>query len=282
LALVGYGGLVLLGLLAHESLLAAVGSLLLGAVLLLRGAPAGRTVGRPALVAGLGLTATGGTLLYNLVYASGFSTPEWGLIAYGLALAIASRHLHADVGPVSVATFVGWSFPLLLGPLMLFAFDAALTGPAGDGMRSLADPVIATALVEPMALALRWLGTPAETFGTNLVLETADGSLTLGVGLVCAGIYPLILFVGLLALHAWQTRAEPRKASTHFAVGAFGLYLFNVVRLVALAEIGQRWGAHRLQEAHAHLGWILYGVFAVLFWIVVVPRLEDAEADPAG
>lgn len=284
LALVGYGGLVLLGLLAHESVVAAVGSLLLGAVLLLRGSPPSAQVGRPALVAGLGLGAAGGVFIYNLIAGSGLSTPEWGLLAYGLGLLAAAPNLERAIGRVDVGTLVGWSFPLLLGPLVLFAFDAALASPQGTGMRSLADPFIATMLVAPMGWALNLAGTPATTRGTDLILETADGSLTLGVGLVCAGIYPLVLFVGLLGLHAWQTRSQPRTALTHLGLGTLGLYLFNLVRLVALAKVGERWGAAWLQTVHAHLGWVLYGLFAVLFWIVVVPRVEtddEVEGEPS-
>lgn len=271
---------MLLGLLAHESLLAATGSLLLGAALLLRGEPPAAASGRPAIVAGIGLGAAGGVLLYNLTFASGFSLPERGLLVYGMLLLVASRHLQASLGPVRVSTLVGWSFPLLLGPLLLFAFDAALAGPAGAGARSLADPFISTALVTPMAAVLDLLGTPASTYGSNLVIETADGSLTLGVGLVCAGIYPLVLFVGLLGLHAWQTRAEPRTALSHFALGTVGLYLFNLARLVVLAKVGEHYGAAQLQAVHAHLGWILYGLFAILFWVVIVPRVDRSRAVP--
>lgn len=275
LALVGYGGLVAMDLIAHESLLAAAGSLLLGGFLLLRGDPPSAASGRPALVAGLGLAALAGVVFYNLTFDSGFSPPEWGLVLYGLALLAAAANLDASLGSLEVETLVAWSFPLLLGPLALFAFDAALAGPRGTGMRSLADPFIAHALVTPMALTLQALGTPVEKAGTHLVLETADGSLTLGVGLVCAGVYPLLLFAGLLGLHAWQNRSRPRKALAHFGIGAAGLYVFNLARLVVLAKIGERWGAWWLQTVHAHLGWILYGIFALLFWIVIVPRTAD-------
>lgn len=264
-------------LIAHESLVAAAGSLLLGGFLLLRGDPPSAAPGRPALVAGLGVGALAGVLLYNLLFDSGLSPPEWGLILYGLALVAASVNLDAALGRLEVDTLVAWSFPLLLGPLTLFAIDAALAGPRGTGMRSLADPFIAHGLVTPMALALQALGTPVEARGTHLVLEAADGSLTLGVGLVCAGVYPLVLFAGLLALHAWQQRADPQRALAHLGLGAAGLYVFNLVRLVVLAKVGERWGAWWLQTVHAHLGWILYGVFALLFWIVIVPRVETPE-----
>lgn len=273
---------MLLGLLAHESLVAATGSLLLGAALLLRGEPPAAASGRPAIVAGLGLGALGGTLLYSLTFGSSLIAPEWGLLGYGVGLLAAAPNLDEQIGPVDVSTIVGWSFPLLLGPLVLFAFDAALTGSQGTGMRSLADPVIGTIFVGPMAFVLELIGTPTRTHGPNLMVETADGSLTLGVGLVCAGIYPLVLFVGLLGLHAWQTRAQPRTAMTHLALGTAGLYLFNLLRLVALAKIGQRWGATELQTAHAHLGWLLYGVFAIVFWIVIVPNVEGSRATGAG
>ncbi len=275
LALVGYGMLVAVGLVAHESLFAGVGSLLLGGALLLREGIPNVEVGRPSLTAGIGVVAIAGVTSYNLAMGSHLGLPEWGLLVYGVFLVIAAGHLDRAVGPTDVAALVGWSFPLLLGPLLLFSLDASIGGSAGPRLNSGAEPLIATFLVKPMAFGLQALGTSAQVYGTDLVVATETGSLTLGVGLVCAGLYPMVLFGGILGLHVWQTRPSLRDGSVYLFLGFAGLYVVNLLRLILLTKIGQRWGPLWLQTAHAHLGWILFGLFAALFWIAIAPRIDE-------
>lgn len=115
---------------------------------------------------------------------------------------------------------------------------------------------------------------PTTTVGNNLVLPTSDGTLTLGVGLICAGIYPAVLLLGVIGLHAWRNRLGPRLITLYVAAGLVGLYIVNLLRLVLLAHVGQRWGGSMLQTAHAHLGWALFALFMVAFWFLLVRRIE--------
>lgn len=275
-ALSGYGLLVLLGVLAHDAPLAGVLSVVLGAALLLPALPAAR-VGRPWLVAGLGAACAGGVVLYNLLAGSGLSLPEAGLLAYGLGLLAAAPFLDQRVGRTAVGSLVGWSFALVLAPLALFALNAVAS--AGDGSAgAAAAPVIAATLVAPTAAGLALLGSPNEVIGNNIVLATPRGTLSLGIGLVCAGLYPMVLFAGVVGLHGWQTRMAPRRLAAILVAGLAGLWLANLVRLVTLAKVGQAWGGEALQTAHAHLGWILFALFMVVFWAAL---LRPAAA-PAG
>lgn len=279
LGLVGYGLLIVLQVLAHEALFAGLASLAIGGLLLATGVPDVR-VHRARLVGWLGAGTVGGVLLYNLATRSGLILPEWGILLYGVALLVAARFLDRKVGRVEVGSLVGWSFPLLLAPLLLFALNAVLTGQSGAQAGSAAQPVVIHLLVLPTAFGLNLLGTPAEVVRDNLILETSNGSLALGIGLVCAGLYPIVLFVGVLGLHAWHERLPARRFAAYLGVGTLGLYLANLVRLVLLAKVGQRWGGEALQTAHAHLGWILFAVFMALFWVVVLRRIEAPRAAP--
>ena len=272
LMLAGYGVLVLAGVLPHDSPLAGLASLLAGVAVLAFGLPA---VGAPRaqVVAGLGCACVGGVAGYALATRDGLGLAEAAIVAYGLLLMAAAPNLRREVGVgdrrMGVSTLVGWSFPVVLAPLSLFALNAALSsGESGAA----AAPIVERLVVAPTAWALRWLGTPVERIGSTLLLATPRGSLSLGVGLVCAGLYPAVLFGGLVGLHAWRSRMPPRSIALVLAAGLAGLWVLNLLRLVLLTKIGVRWGMAALQTAHANLGWILFCAFMAAFWAVVLRR----------
>lgn len=111
-----------------------------------------------------------------------------------------------------------------------------------------------------------------------MLVPTPRGTLSLGVGLVCAGLYPIVLFTGLVALHAWTDRIRPLRAFTLVAAGIAGLWVLNLVRLVALTRVGVLWGPGALQSAHANLGWILFALYMVVFWAVALRRRPSTVA----
>lgn len=275
-ALVGYGALVLAGVLAHEAPWTGLAAIAGGAAALLwprPGGPARHSLPgtRATALAVLGLGLAGAVAGYNLLRGSDVSWPEAALLGYGLALAAASRVLDARVaGRVEVATLVGWSFPLLLAPFALYALNGVL----GEGMPAPASAVIEATLVAPLAGALGLLGDPVRTAGPAVLLPTARGTLTLGVGLVCAGLYPAVMFLGALGLHGWQHRLAAPRLAGYLALGLLGLWAANVLRLVVLAKVGQAWGAEALQLAHEHAGWLLFLGFMGLFWGLVLRPVE--------
>lgn len=280
--LAGYGGLVLSGVLPHDAPIMGGLSLVLGLALLAFGLPA---VGAPRarFVALLGSSCVGGTLGYALARPNGLGGPEIALLAYGVLLMAASFHLDRKVGRFPIAAAVGWSFPVVLAPLALFAVNASLSSPSTGAA---AGPIVQTLVVGPTAWALQLVGTPVERVGSTLLLATPRGTLSLGVGLVCAGLYPAVLFGGLVGLHAWTDRVPLRRLVAVLVAGVAGLWVMNVLRLVVLARIGIRWGMDALQTAHANLGWILFAGFMALFWAVALrtpaARGKAATADVQG
>lgn len=263
LMLAGYGLLVLAGVLPHDAPVAGAASLMAGAVLLAAGLPA---VFRPrrSIVALLGCACIGGVAGYALARGSGLSAPELAIVAYGMLLLVAAPRLDARLGRFQVGSLVGWSFPLLLAPLSLFALNAGLSSPQAG---SAAGPLVQAMVVDPTAALLRLLGTPVHQAGSTLVLATPRGTtMSLGIGLVCAGLYPGVLFGGLVALHAWHDRVPLRRAALLVLGGLAGLWLLNVVRLVLLTRIGLAYGMDALQAAHANLGWLFFSAFMVVFW----------------
>lgn len=279
LALAGYGLLVLLGLLAHDSRAAGAVATAGGLLLLARGLPRLAAPRRLVPVA-VGLLCVGGLVAYNVPRGSGLGLPELAILAYGVALLGAAPFLQARVGRTDVATLVGWSFPLLLAPLAVFALDAAMTG---DGPKA-ASPLVQALVVVPTQHGLQWTGTPVARSGSTLVVGTPRGSLSLGVGFVCAGLYPMVLFAGVLALHGWRTRPPARQVALWAVAGAAGLWAVNVLRLVILTRVGIADGAGALQAWHANLGWILFAAFMAVFWALALrrPGPRPPPTPPAG
>lgn len=278
LLLCGYGTLVLVGVMPHDAPWAGAVALLAGLLLLSLGLQhlpkiqAGQDSDLPRRrlwVAGLGATLVVGVLLYNIIRRSGLGLPEWGILGYGALLMAASPRLDRRFGGTTVANIVGWSFPLLLAPLALFALNAAISSGAGE---TAASPLVQLFVVQPTAAGLRLTGLPVQVTGSTLLVPTPRGNLSLGVGLVCAGLYPMVLFAGLAAMHVWTERIGWRKSALLVGAGILGLWVLNLIRLVALARVGVAWGPSALQSAHANLGWILFALYMVLFWSVALRR----------
>lgn len=279
LLLMGQGLLVLTRILDHEAprwlgLLV----LLLGAALASWGRLPSVALRRSWLVAALGALAAGGVVAYNLLARSSLGLPELAILAYGVALLAASRHLERRVWHTDVGTLVAYSFPLLLAPLSLYAVNAATTTAAG------ATPLawyIRHGLVAPMALALAGFGIETSVLGDTVRLGTSRGALFLTVGVVCAGLYAGALFMGVFALFAWQQRTPPMRLAAYLALGLFGLHVANVLRLVLLALVGWRWGGEALQSFHQHAGWVIFLVWTLAFWALVLRRFEGRRAPAA-
>lgn len=290
LALAGYGALVTLRVLAHESLAVGVLIMLAGAALAWAARPRAPASppspgaprappGHSLAAAALGALAAGGVLAYNLRARSGLEPAEVAILAYGALLLAAAPHLHRRVAGASVGTVVAWSFPLVAAPLGLYALDAALDALEGS---SPLDAFIRHGLVTPMAVTLAALGFEARAVDQTVMLATPRGWLALSVGVVCAGLHPSVLFLGVFGMHAWQERSPPRRLAALLALGLVGVYLANVVRLVALALVGYEWGGEALQRAHAHLGWLLFVAWMMLYWWLVLRRFSGAAPPPSA
>ncbi len=270
LGLAGYGTLVLLRVITHESMFAGAASLIAGLALLVVGLPP-LHLRHGKIVAAIGGICVAGVLLYNLARRSDLGIPEWGILAYGLLLLLAASRLDHRIRRLDVGTLVAWSFPLILAPLTMFSLNAGIS--AGQG-ETAASPIVHALVVLPSAALLGIMGTSLDVVGNSFVMDTPRGSLTLGVGLVCAGLYPMVLFGGLVALHGWQNKLRPGRLAAYLGTGILGLWFVNLIRLVILTRVGARWGVHALETVHAHIGWILFAGFMVLFWGIVLRKIE--------
>ncbi len=282
LGLAGYGLLILLQILPHDAPFAGAASMVLGLLCLVaavRQTQATRGTTSPTrrrVVNIVGAISVGGVVLYNGIRGSTMETPEWGILGYGVALLVAAPHMHRRIGNINVGTLVAWSFPLLLAPLAMYAVNAVLSA---DNAGTAATPIVGALVVAPTGSLLWLFGIDAQVVGNNLILAGPQGRLTLGVGLVCAGLYPMVLFGGLMGLHAWERQVSWRRLAAYLSTGLLGLWFVNLLRIVILVKVGQLWGGAWVQTVHAHIGWVLFGIFMVAYWAVVL-RVVEAPGKP--
>lgn len=284
LLLLGQGLLVVTRILDHEAPFAAgVALVVAGGALLAwplvrartrKAAPATATprdARRSLLLGSIGALAAGGVVVYNALARSDLSPPEVAILGYGLALVVAAMFLERRLAGVPVTTLVAYSFPLVLAPLGLFAVNAMLAHAGG------AAPLrwyIQGGLVAPMAAGLQLGGISAQALGDTVRLGTPQGALFLTVGVVCAGFYAGVLFMGVFALFAWESRTPPPRLAAYLGLGLLGLHAANVVRLIALGAVGFAWGGQALQDFHEHAGWVLFLGWTIAFWWLVLRRFE--------
>jgi archaeosortase C (PEF-CTERM variant) len=267
IGLIGYGMLIVGGVTPHESARMAVFSIIAGTILAWRHLPDVPFTSRAA-VATLGAVCLLGPIAYNELVASDYGTAELALMAYGAAVLLATPALSRRVGSTSVGNLVAWSFPLFVAPMALYTLNALLSAQSTE---SAATPFVAAAVVRPTGQMLQWLGTPVEFAGNNLIVATSRGSLALGVGLACAGLYPMVMFGAILGLHAWYVRMRWMRVLVHLVLGLAALWIVNLIRLLILAEVGIAWGGQKLQMVHAHLGWLLFTLFMTGYWFLARP-----------
>lgn len=289
LLLVGQGLLVVLGVLDHEAPFA-TGAAITVAGVVLAGVGWRRTA-RPAepearavrdwrtwFVGILGALAAAGVVLYNVLASSTFVAPEYAILGYGVALLLAAPYLHRRVGPVSLGTLVAYSIPLVLAPLGLWAVNAVMDAHAeSTPMRW----YVSDGLVAPTSWLLALTGQDVTTTGDTFRVMSASGPLFLTVGVVCAGLYATVIFLGVFALFAWEQKTPPTRLAAYLAVGVVGLHFANVVRIALLVVVGERWGVDALQAFHKHAGWVFFLAWSLLFWAVVLRRLEGGGKSTA-
>lgn len=202
------------------------------------------------------------------------------LSLYAAGMVAATYHLGHRIGPLQVDTLVGWSFSLVLAPLLLLLLHTQVIDPAGGGSGTFTDRAVTTFVLLPTAWGLSAAGLPSHVVGDDILISTTQGELMLNVGLVCAGLYPMIVFLGVLGHHAWRLWPQRRIVWTGLAIGLVGLYLTNLVRLVLLVKIGAEWGIGTLHMVHANLGWLLFASFLFVFWNVFMRQAEPTR--PTG
>lgn len=110
----------------------------------------------------------------------------------------------------------------------------------------------------------------------NLIsfISTTGDTITLAVVSDCAGIWSLGTFTAATAIVLWSfPEGRTRKGMAYIAVGYLGTYAANIIRVTVIAYFGYLFGpAGVIEEAHIHVGWIIFTIWMILFWYVFFTR----------
>lgn len=279
LGLAGLGASILGGVIPHEDWVVGAGLLVFGVVLVATGRLPWAPLS-PSWVLFAGLLA-GGTVLANVALTHQIGGPQM-LAALLAAILLATGPLcgrrltppasRRDVAPEMLALGGGVA---LGAPLALWAAQAAFKHASGTTPIEWFD---ATLLVLPVHWMLGALGIQSVPAGQTLRLATPRGPLAVEVGVACSGLQAMALFLGILAVFAVATKPSGKRLAAWSAVGLAGVYVANLLRLVAVVWAGWRFGAQTLQDVHANAGWVFFVAWSLLFALYVRRDLRRAEA----
>jgi exosortase/archaeosortase family protein len=91
----------------------------------------------------------------------------------------------------------------------------------------------------------------------------------------------MAVFGGVLAIFLVTQRPPPGVMAVWTAVGLAGVYVANLVRIVAIVAVGHAWGVAALLRAHAQAGWVVFVAWALLFAHLARRHVAATAAPPA-
>lgn len=282
LGLGGYGVSILSGVIPHEDPIIGTGLLAFGLVLTVTGTLPSFARSRPWHLVGLGAALLTVVAVATLLTGRGPSGPMLLLALLGAALVAAAafhaRSLH--VGRRSLALRdLAPSAAIALGvPLALWLVQATFKRLSGVTPLEAFEIYF---LVLPLHWALGQLGIATTMDGQFLTLPGPQGPLAVQIGVACSGLQAMALFLGILALFSIAERPPGPRLAAWTAVGLTGVYVANLLRLLAIVLSGHGWGAAALQDVHAHAGWAFFVAWSLVFALWVrrdVHRLATPRA----
>lgn len=223
------------------ALLGAAGTIMLGVVALAWGVTGVAPGGPLLLLAALGFCV----ILAGALHA-------WKPSLRGRSIAI------RDLGPCIAIT---------LGvPILFWMAQAAFKRYVG------ATPVEAfevAFLVTPIDWILGLSGYSSSMEGQRLTLMGPAGPMAVEIGVACSGLQAMALFLGILGLFAVAEKPSNRRLAKWAIIGLIGVYLSNVLRLLAVILSGHYWGTRMLYDVHAHAGWAFFVAWSLAFalWV---------------
>lgn len=269
LGLSGQGLGILVGIVPHEDLLVGIGLLAFGIVLL-------ATSRLPVFPIRAGHLRWTGLAMLAVVAAAWVWTrepptgPKLVLVAIGVAALAASFHHQRRFTLRSVSVRAGdavaYAFVAVAAPLGIWLTQAAFKHVAG---RTPLEAFMVAFLVIPVHWILAGLGLDSEVHGQTLTLAGPTGPMPVEIGVACSGIQAMALFLLILGLFAAFERPSGKRLAAWVAVGLVGVYVTNLVRLVAILLAGHAWGPVTLEEVHANAGWAFFVAWTLLFawWV---------------
>ncbi|MBM3898150.1 MAG: thaumarchaeosortase [Thaumarchaeota archaeon] len=161
----------------------------------------------------------------------------------------------------------------LLGMALILTLDAFFPFDTLGPLQAIV-PIILWS-VSAMIIALN-LGSVAVSNNT-MVLDGMHGTFSISVFWPSAGVHSIMIYSLIMFLFLIKIKTTNKRRIIYFAVGAFGTFLINIVRIFSLASYVLLVSADRarFEEFHAVAGEMLFLPWVVVF-LFAVGKIESA------
>ena len=161
----------------------------------------------------------------------------------------------------------------LLGMALILTLDAFFPFDTLGPLQAVV-PIILRS-VSTMIIAFN-LGSVAVSNNT-MVLDGAHGTFSISVFWPSAGVHSIMIYSLIMFLFLIKIKTTNKRRAVYFAVGAFGTFLVNILRIFSLASYVLLVSADResFEEFHAVAGEILFLPW-VLAFLFAVNKIETA------
>jgi exosortase/archaeosortase family protein len=111
---------------------------------------------------------------------------------------------------------------------------------------------------------------------SNVITYTSLTGAPVNLAIVsdCTGIWSLGTFTmtALIVLSSFE-KGRTRKGLSLILIGYLGTYAANHARILLIALMGYYYGPRGLiQDVHIHAGWIMFGLWLIIFWYYFFTR----------
>ena len=138
----------------------------------------------------------------------------------------------------------------------------------------------ADTVLGPVAWMVQLLGVPAGISGTSVSLALPGSQeLRLGVVADCAGPTSMALFLSIFILMFAHRQIPWRTGLMVLLVGVTGTWLQNVVRVLSVLVVGNRFGEDALWSAHEYLSYIVFPGWYLVFTMFYVSVANKTQTD---
>ena len=125
---------------------------------------------------------------------------------------------------------------------------------------------------------LRLLGVEAVAHPPDaIVLQTVRGPLALGFAWGCVGVSSMLIFLIVLVITLFEEPASLRTKLLWGAMGAFGVFVMNVVRLIIIFLAGCFYGSDVGAKLHYFIGYVLFILWLLIFFYAFSKRRRLSE-----
>jgi len=113
---------------------------------------------------------------------------------------------------------------------------------------------------------LNGLGIGATHYSNVIVLQTAEGPLSLGFAWSCLGVHSMLIFLIMLVVTLFEESVDLRTKLLWGVAGVFGTFLVNVIRLVMIFLADFFYGASVGGTLHYFIGYVLFTLWLAIFF----------------